>query len=65
MTTQSQIKTRHDGSIDTAFYMARGRRMRSETAHDIAKTATRRSSRILPALAIAGFALLMVVPALV
>ena len=27
------ILTRADGSIDTAYYMARGRRMRSEAAH--------------------------------
>ena len=27
------IKTRADGSIDTAFYMARGRRERSTAAH--------------------------------
>ncbi|MGP6088860.1 hypothetical protein [Antarctobacter jejuensis] len=27
------IRTRPDGSIDTAYYMARGRRMRSEAAH--------------------------------
>ena len=26
-------RLRPDGSIDTAFYMARGRRIRSETAH--------------------------------
>ncbi|QIE44749.1 hypothetical protein G5B38_03965 [Pseudohalocynthiibacter aestuariivivens] len=28
-----QIKTRADGSIDTGYYMARGRHMRSEAAH--------------------------------
>ncbi len=27
------IRTRRDGSIDTGFYMARGRRLRSEQAH--------------------------------
>ncbi|WP_323769188.1 hypothetical protein [Antarctobacter sp.] len=27
------IRTRPDGSIDTAYYMARGRVMRSEAAH--------------------------------
>ncbi|WP_422824724.1 hypothetical protein [Thalassococcus sp. BH17M4-6] len=26
-------RLRHDGSIDTAYYMARGRRLRSEAAH--------------------------------
>lgn len=29
------IRTRADGSIDTAHYMARGRRMRSEAAHSM------------------------------
>ncbi len=42
MTDMTQIKTRADGSIDTAFYMARGRLMRSEAAHDMGR-ATRRS----------------------
>ncbi|MEQ9258898.1 MAG: hypothetical protein RIG84_07345 [Roseovarius sp.] len=28
-----EIKTRPDGSIDTAHYMQRGRHMRSEQAH--------------------------------
>lgn len=59
------IKTRADGSIDTAFYMARGRRMRSETAHELAGRTARRGARALPALAIFCLALLMVVPALV
>ncbi|MBY6114719.1 hypothetical protein KUW09_09590 [Mameliella alba] len=30
---QENIRTRADGSIDTAYYMARGRRLRSEAAH--------------------------------
>jgi hypothetical protein len=34
--TETRIKTRPDGSIDTNFYMARGRHMRSEAAHDMA-----------------------------
>lgn len=34
MTRDTQtLRTRPDGSIDTAYYMARGRRMRSEAAH--------------------------------
>ena len=36
MTTQ--IQTRPDGSIDTAFYMARGRQMRSEQAHETGRS---------------------------
>ncbi len=31
--TDTRIRTRPDGSIDTGFYMARGRHMRSEAAH--------------------------------
>ncbi|BBU56850.1 hypothetical protein KU6B_31150 [Mameliella alba] len=34
MTQQdTRIRTRPDGSIDTAYYMARGRHMRSQAAH--------------------------------
>lgn len=34
MTRDTQtLRTRPDGSIDTAYYMARGRRLRSEAAH--------------------------------
>ncbi|GGF55806.1 hypothetical protein GCM10011319_16400 [Mameliella alba] len=34
MTQQdTKIRTRPDGSIDTAYYMARGRHMRSQAAH--------------------------------
>ncbi|MBW4982230.1 hypothetical protein KZZ07_06700 [Mameliella sp. CS4] len=36
MTQQDDtIRTRPDGSIDTAYYMARGRHMRSQAAHDM------------------------------
>jgi len=34
---EQTIKLRHDGSIDTAYYMQRGRRLRSEAAHEMAK----------------------------
>ncbi|MWD29990.1 hypothetical protein E0K89_021165 [Aquicoccus sp. SCR17] len=34
-------RRRPDGSIDTAHYMARGRRMRAEAACDIARALTR------------------------
>lgn len=33
------IKTRADGSIDTAHYISRGRIARSQAAHDMARTA--------------------------
>lgn len=39
MTKSSSIRTRRDGSIDADFYMARGRRMRSEQAHRITSQA--------------------------
>jgi len=58
------IKTRPDGSIDTAFYMARGRQMRSQQAHRLAKSGTRRSFRLLPSLALAGLAALLIAPGL-
>lgn len=32
------FRTRADGSIDTAFYLARGRRMRSEAAHALIRS---------------------------
>jgi hypothetical protein len=33
------IKTRRDGSIDTAYYIAKGRLARSEAAHDAVRRA--------------------------
>jgi len=33
MNTDTRIKYRADGSIDTAYYIARGRLMRSEAVH--------------------------------
>ena len=36
MSHQKQdIRLRPDGSIDTAYYMSRGRKRRSETAHTL------------------------------
>ena len=46
--TDTPIRRRPDGSIDTAYYMARGRRQRSETFHQ----ASRRAGRTLPRVAI-------------
>jgi len=39
-TPRTDIRTRADGSIDTAHYMQRGRRMRSEQAHRMMHAAT-------------------------
>ncbi|MGR3619229.1 MAG: hypothetical protein ACU0AX_06980 [Roseovarius sp.] len=52
--TRTPIHTRPDGSIDTARYMARGRRMRSEEAHRLARRTTSR----LPTLALAAVSVL-------
>jgi len=41
MTDTAKIKTNPDGSIDTGYYMARGRHMRSVAAHDMARGAKR------------------------
>lgn len=35
--TETPIRHRPDGSIDTAYYMAHGRRLRSEAAHRMAR----------------------------
>ena len=35
--TNAEIIARPDGSIDTAYYMTRGRKMRSEQAHALIK----------------------------
>jgi hypothetical protein len=35
MTPQPEYKTREDGSIDTAYYIARGRRIRSAAAFQV------------------------------
>ncbi|WP_343080171.1 hypothetical protein [Ostreiculturibacter nitratireducens] len=35
---ETPIRTRPDGSIDTAYYMARGRLARSEQAHRLARS---------------------------
>ena len=37
--TNTPIRTRRDGSIDTAHYIARGRQARSEQAHNMARNA--------------------------
>ena len=58
------IKTRPDGSIDTGFYMARGRQMRSQQAADMARTGSHKTLSLVPVLAIFGLAVLVIVPGL-
>jgi hypothetical protein len=50
MTEPQEIRHRPDGSIDTGFYMARGRRLRSEAAHDMAGSAVGQSRGVFAAL---------------
>lgn len=64
MTFQTQIKTRADGSIDTAHYMARGRHMRSQQAQSMAARGGRGLARTLPAVAVCVLAAILVAPAL-
>lgn len=50
MTDITEIRTHPDGSIDYGFYMAQGRRARSQVAHDMigaASKATRREAQTL------------------
>jgi len=42
-----QIKTRADGSIDTAFYIARGRRARSQATHSGLKSLRQALARLV------------------
>ena len=61
MTQETQIRLRPDGSIDTGYYMNRGRAARSEQAHKLARAGGRRVS----AVAMAGtaiFAALLLMP---
>ncbi len=46
MQDQARIITNPDGSINTAYYMARGRVMRSAQAHRLAKTSVRKLWRL-------------------
>ena len=47
--TDRQIRTRPDGSIDTDFYIRRGRHMRSEAAHEMFAQAPRSGRTARPA----------------
>ena len=53
--TSTAPRIRPDGSIDTAYYMARGRQLRSRQAHHIA----RRASAKLPALGVVALTVLV------
>jgi hypothetical protein len=43
--SKDSLRTRPDGSIDTGFYMARGRHMRSEAAHALLRPEPKQSPR--------------------
>ncbi|MBD3678564.1 MAG: hypothetical protein HUJ27_09205 [Rhodobacteraceae bacterium] len=45
MTDITDIRTHPDGSIDYGFYMAQGRRARSQVAHDMINATTEATSR--------------------
>jgi len=42
MTTETEIRRRPDGSIDTAFYMAKGRAARSAQAEKLGRSVWKR-----------------------
>ena len=46
MQDPAPFRTRHDGSIDTAHYIARGRAARSRQAHRMARKAGARLGRL-------------------
>ena len=48
MTDRTDIRHRSDGSIDTAFYLSRGRQMRSQAAHDLMGAGARSAQRAAP-----------------
>ena len=58
MTDTSSIRRRPDGSIDSGFYIAKGRVHRSKTAHHTAKEASRQSGKALVVLATLGLSTL-------
>ena len=47
MTDTQNIRLRPDGSIDTAYYLERGRYQRSEAAHEMAGLATGKTRQVL------------------
>jgi hypothetical protein len=48
MTRDPNIRTRKDGSIDTGYYMAKGRDLRSSKAHELLGRNTDRRHRAAP-----------------
>ncbi|MBF9032378.1 hypothetical protein HKCCE3408_18415 [Rhodobacterales bacterium HKCCE3408] len=56
------LRTRRDGSIDTSFYMQRGRALRSRQAHMMTHSTSRAVARTAVA-ATFVFALILVLPA--
>ena len=50
MTDSQDIRFRRDGSIDTGYYMDRGRVRRSEAAHEMAGRTNQKSRSVLTAL---------------
>ena len=54
MTDTNQIRRRTDGSIDTGFYMARGRRHRSAAAHGLLPDGRARRTNRPPLAALAA-----------
>lgn len=46
---REDLRLRPDGSIDTAYYMALGRRCRSDAAHDGLRAALERAPRAVGA----------------
>lgn len=54
MTNATAIRRRPDGSIDTDFYVAKGRLQRSIAAHSSARSVTKKSGKALVLLAILG-----------
>jgi hypothetical protein len=58
MTDKTTIRRRPDGSIDTDYYVAKGRRYRSEKAHDAAKEVTKQSDKAFVMLGTLGLLML-------
>lgn len=51
MTDIPTIRRRRDGSIDTAYYLAKGKCRRSEAAHEMAGQASKKARHMLFGLA--------------
>jgi len=60
MTEITRIRRRADGSIDSTFYIAKGRACRSVAAHELAKKTRRQARPVL--LSIAALLALLPIP---